>query len=144
MTEQNFDNHAKFVKGYHIVLTLLLVAGFIGSIVYLWQQVSTGQGLLLPVLILILFIIGTLLGLYARQFPLKAQDRAIRAEESLRYYILTGKPVDSRLTMGQLIALRFAPDDELIPLAVRAANENLLPAEIKKAIKNWRADHHRL
>jgi hypothetical protein len=45
-------------------------------------------------------------------FALRAQDRAIRAEENLRHFILTGKPFDSRLRMSQIIALRFAPDDE--------------------------------
>jgi hypothetical protein len=78
-----------------------------------------------------------------RQFALKAQDRAIRAEESLRYFILTGKAIDSRITMGQIIALRFAPDEEFVLLTEKAAAEGLLPNDIKKEIKNWRADNHR-
>jgi len=46
--------------------------------------------------------------------------------------------------MKQIIALRFAPDDEFVILADRAIKENLSPVEIKKEIKNWRADHHRV
>ena len=81
---------------------------------------------------------------FMRTFPIKAQDRAIRAEEGLRYFILTRKPIDSRITMQQIAALRFAPDDELLPLVDRAVVENLSPNDIKKAIKNWKSDNHRV
>jgi hypothetical protein len=75
---------------------------------------------------------------------LKAQDRAIRAEENFRHFILSGKPFDSSITTGQIIALRFAGDDEFLQLAQKAANENLSPKEIKMLVKNWRADYHRV
>jgi hypothetical protein len=80
---------------------------------------------------------------YSRGFALRAQDRAIRAEENFRHYILTGKPLDSRLRMGQIIALRFASDAELPDLAKKAVEENMRSKEIKASIKNWRPDHHR-
>ena len=80
---------------------------------------------------------------YSRWFALRAQDRAIRVEENLRHYILSGKALDSRLRMGQVIALRFAPDDEFVDLANKAAEEGMHSAEIKKAIQNWKADHNR-
>lgn len=80
---------------------------------------------------------------YARVFALRAQDRAIRAEENFRYYLLTGKAFPRELAMGQIIALRFAPDEELAELVTRAINEKMKSKEIKAAIKNWRADHHR-
>ena len=79
-----------------------------------------------------------------RVFPLKAQDRAIRAEEALRYFILTGKPLDKRLTIGQITALRFASDEEFLPLVDRSLAENLSSKDIKQAIKNWRPDYHRV
>ncbi|MBK6950691.1 MAG: hypothetical protein IPH24_01250 [Crocinitomicaceae bacterium] len=85
-----------------------------------------------------------LIGVLARMFGLKAQDRAIRAEESLRYFILTGKPISKNLRLGQIIALRFASDEEFVALAARAENENLKSKEIKQAIKNWRGDYHRV
>jgi len=72
-----------------------------------------------------------------------AQDRAIRAEENLRYFALTGKLLDSRLTISQIIALRFAPDNELLALTDRALKENLSSTAIKKAIQHWKADHYR-
>jgi hypothetical protein len=80
---------------------------------------------------------------YIRSFPLKAQDRAIRAEENLRHYVLTGKLLDSRLRISQVIALRFASDDEFVALAKKAAEEGLNNDAIKREIRTWRADHHR-
>ncbi|MCP5111202.1 MAG: hypothetical protein GY953_10235, partial [bacterium] len=80
----------------------------------------------------------------ARLFPLKAQDRAIRAEENLRHYVLTGKLLDPQLTTRQVVGLRFAADEEFVELAQKAAAENLSEDAIKKAIKNWRADTYRV
>lgn len=79
-----------------------------------------------------------------RTYALKAQDRAIRAEENLRHFILTGKPFDSRLNIRQIIALRFASDEELPSLAKKAAEESLRSKQIKEEIKNWRADNYRI
>ena len=81
---------------------------------------------------------------YVRSFPLKAQDRAIRAEENLRYFKLTGKLFDDKLKMSQIIALRFASDNELTGLTEKAIKENLSNSEIKKQITNWRADFERV
>jgi hypothetical protein len=81
---------------------------------------------------------------YARVFALKAQDRAIRAEENFRHYLLTGKPFDKELRLSQIIALRFASDAEMPGLAKKAVAEKLSQKEIKQAITNWRADHHRV
>lgn len=81
---------------------------------------------------------------FNRGFALKAQDRAIRAEENLRHFALTGRLLDKRLRTGQIIALRFADDTEFLILSEKAANENMKPNEIKKAIINWKADHYRV
>jgi len=143
MNEQNFANHARFVKGFHFVLSLMLFAGIVGSSINIWVQLSKGESVFSAVLITLLFICCMFLFAFTRQFPLKVQDRAIRAEESLRYFILTGKPIDSRISIQQIIALRFAPDEEFIELTEKALNENLTPKEIKKAIKKWRPDFHR-
>jgi hypothetical protein len=80
---------------------------------------------------------------YLRIFALKAQDRAIRAEENFRHYLATGKVFPKELRMGQIIALRFASDDEFVALTTKAIAENLSNKEIKGLIKNWKADHDR-
>jgi hypothetical protein len=85
-----------------------------------------------------------LLYIFVRTFPLKAQDRAIRAEEQLRHYVLTGKLLDSRLTIRQIVALRFASNEEFAALAQRAADQSLSPDAIKREVKQWRADLYRV
>lgn len=144
MNQQNFANHRRYVKGYHFLLTSLLFIGIIMSIVNIIRHQPNAGGFISAVLIALLFVCAMLMSRFIRTFPLKAQDRAIRAEESLRYFILTRKPIDSRITIQQIAALRFAPDDELLPLVDRAAAENLSPDDIKKAIKNWKSDTHRV
>ena len=50
----------------------------------------------------------------------------------------------TELKLNQIIALRFASDEELVTLTERAIKENLTSKEIKMAIKNWKADHNRV
>ena len=92
----------------------------------------------------LLFFIAFILGVLVRTYALKVQDRAIRAEESLRYFMLTGKPLDSRLRLGQIIALRFASDEEFPELARQAVDKSMTGKQIKESISQWRADHHRV
>ena len=143
METQNYSNHPRFVKGYHIVLSLLLIVGLILSVINFFRHLHFA-GLASSALIVWIFVCLLFCSWFLRAFPLKAQDRAIRAEESLRYFILTGKAIDKRITIAQIIALRFASDEEFLPLVDRAATENLTPKQIKEAIKNWRADYHRV
>jgi hypothetical protein len=143
MSAQNYKNHRRFVPGFHIVLACLLFVGFAASVINIATYQVSVAGYFNSVLIAILFICAMLLFWFCRQFPLKAQDRAIRAEESLRYFILTGKALDRRLSVGQIAALRFAGDPEFVELVSRTMTESLSPDMIKKAIKDWRADHHR-
>ena len=144
MTTQNYASHAKYVTGYHIVLFLILVLTLIGSAVNLYHSIGDHQRLYSAALILVLTFCVLLLSYYARAFPLKAQDRAIRAEENLRHFVMTGKLLDARLSALQIVALRFASDGEFVALAARAANENLAPKDIKQAVKTWRADEYRV
>jgi hypothetical protein len=142
MEEQSYKKHAQLVPMYHIVLFGILAITLIGSLVNLY--LSWADHARLSALIVLLTIATLILTFLARVFPLKAQDRAIRAEESLRYFILSGKRIDPRLTMSQFIALRFASDGEFVQLAQRAADENMSRDAIKQAVKNWRADYDRV
>jgi hypothetical protein len=141
MQQQNYKNHAQIVPGFHIATYLAVIALIIGSFVNLFN--SAHENLYSASLICLISLILASLCFYARSFALKAQDRAIRAEENFRYFVLTNRTMDSRLTLSQVIALRFASDEEFPALAQKAANEKLSSKEIKKQIKNWRGDYHR-
>lgn len=138
---QSFKSHSRYVPGYHFGVLFLLLIVFIGSIVNIAN--STHENLYSASLLTALTVAVTVGFFYARSFALKAQDRAIRAEENLRYFAATGKLLDKKLSIRQVIALRFADDEEFVALANRAAAENLSSKEIKQAIANWRADNHR-
>ncbi len=144
MQEQNFKNHAQLVPGYHVVLAGILFLSLVGAVVNLVKSIDNHGNLYSAALLVVVFVALIMLHWYARVFALKAQDRAIRAEENLRHFALTGKLLDSRLSIRQVIALRFASDVEFVDLARRAAAENLAAKDIKLAIKNWRADYHRV
>ncbi|MDX1503786.1 MAG: DUF6526 family protein [Thermoanaerobaculia bacterium] len=141
---QTYANHRRYVPLYHYVLTLLLLAALGGSIWLLTRALGQGEGRLAAGLILLLVLISLLNGAFVRIWALKAQDRAIRAEESLRHYLLTGQPLDPRLTIRQIIGLRFASDGELAALARRAAEEGLSEEQIKREVTQWRADDYRV
>jgi len=142
MREQNFRNHSRYIILWTFITPLILLAILGGSIVNL--ILADAHTHYSAALILLISVVLIIIYWYARRFALVAQDRAIRAEENLRYFILTGKPFDSRLRMSQIIALRFASDDEFPGLAKKAVEENLRSKEIKAAIQKWKADHHRV
>ena len=141
MNEQNFKNHGRYIPLWHFITPLLLVAILGGSIVNLIH--ADAHTHYSAALILLISVVLIIIYWYSRAFALKAQDRAIRAEENFRHFILTGKPLDSRVRMSQIIALRFAPDEEFVELAKKAVEKDLSQKEIKQEIKNWKADHHR-
>ena len=141
---QNYANHTRFDPVYHRILFPVLLLTLIGAGVNFGKSWGDHERIYSASLILVLTACTTMLALYARIFPLKAQDRAIRAEENLRHYVLTGKLLDPRLSVRQVVSLRFASDAEFPALAARAAADSISPKEIKQAIKNWRADEYRV
>jgi len=143
MTTQNYANHTRYVPLFHFVLAPILLLTLVGSIVNFVTSLGDHERLYSASLIVVLTLCAGLLFFYCRTFPLKAQDRAIRAEENLRHFALTGKLLDRRLTLSQIIALRFAPDEEFLDLARKAADASMPAKAIKMAIKNWKADYDR-
>jgi len=143
MTEQNFANHTRFVPAYHFFAVPVFVANFVWSLFRLRTLGFSFAGvfgvLVAAALVVLVFV--------ARLFALAVQDRVVRLEEQLRYARLLPADLLARtaeLTMGQVIALRFASDAELPALARKVLDEKLAERKaIKQLIKNWKPDYLR-
>lgn len=141
--QQNFANHVRWYPLVHFVITPLLLFNLIWQIFRLYQEQSwdRAENLMMAAVFLMMSVA-------ARLQSLKAQDRVIRLEEALRYRDVL--PPDLRekasgLRTGQMIALRFAPDEELPELVRRAlTGEFKNNKELKSAVKNWRGDYLRV
>jgi Family of unknown function (DUF6526) len=143
MAEQSYEKHAKFVPMFHGVLFGLIVIALLGSLVNLYRHIGDERGRTTVVLLVIMSFAMLLQFFFSRVFAMKVQDRAIRAEENFRHFVLTGKPLDHRLNLKQIVGLRFASDGEFADLARKAADENLSMDDIKKSVKHWRPDYDR-
>lgn len=136
---QSFENHTKFVPGFHLVTLAILVANFGWNLQHMVRASSADS------LIAFFTSVGLLLlWYYARIFALAVQDRVIRLEMQLRMQQVLPADLRSRIsefTVGQLIALRFASDAELPALARKVLDEKLTDRKaIKKLIQNWQPD----
>ena len=139
---QSFENHTRIVPVYHLLTLGIFVINLVWSIYRLFQVPSVDS--LISLLLAAAFI---LLLLYARSFALRVQDRVIRLEMQLRLKGLLPPDLQGRIpefTPRQLIALRFASDEELPELCRSVLRDNITEAKaIKKMIRNWQADYLR-
>jgi hypothetical protein len=142
---QSLKNHTRYHPPFHFVIIPLLLLNLIFSIyitVHNWPGYQHTHLWNIVMAIVFLLMAGN-----ARESAMKAQDRVIRLEERLRLHALlpeADRAHINELTTRQLIALRFASDDELPALAHQALTKNMEPKAIKQAIVNWRGDHHRI
>jgi len=144
MEEQSYAKHTQIVPMYHIVLLGLIAVAFIGSLYNFYEHMYVSGQRTTDALLVIITFAMFLQFVFSRVFALKAQDRAIRAEENLRHFVLSGKLLDPRLNIKQIIGLRFASDGEFVELARKAADESLSMDAIKKSVKQWRPDTYRV
>lgn len=144
-SSQSYAHHTRWDPPFHFFILPVFVAAVIVAIVHLVMHFNHHplHGALLVVLAL-----AALLAVFKiRLNALKVQDRVIRLEERLRLAALLPEPLRSRipeLTVGQLVALRFASDGELPGLVQKTLNENLSKDDIKKSIQKWRPDDWRV
>lgn len=143
MATQTYATHRQVVPVYLITAAVLLLT-LIGACVNLYESWGDHVVFYSASLLVVTIACVIVCCFLARTFALKAQDRAIRSEENLRHYVLTGRLLDPRLEVKQIIALRFASDGEMPDLAKRAAQDHLSPDDIKKSVKNWRPDTYRV
>jgi hypothetical protein len=140
---QNYHNHAKVVPLYVYFVLPVLFANIGLAAMDAVRDLSTRS-----VVALLVAMALALTAVYARTFALKAQDRVIRLEMRLRLRELLPAELRPRIdefTVDQLVALRFAGDEELPALASTTLRDDLRDRRtIKKMVRDWRADHARL
>ncbi len=143
---QNFNNHTRYFPLHHFVITPLALVFFFWTcyrIFLAWSLVAWYEHIysIIPAVVILLLPILT------RIYALKNQDRIIRLEVRQRYFELSGmafRDKERKLRLSQIVALRFASDEELIPLVNRTIKEKMRSEEIKKSIKNWQEDKRRV
>ncbi len=144
MEKQDYHNHIFYYWPHHGGFYAMIIISFILSGLGIWQY---GLWPLWAMIELCIFMI-LYLGFMTRQhYALGNQNRTVRLELRLRYYILTQKrleAIESKLTFKQLAALRFASDADLPSLIDAAVSENLTPDQIKKRIHVWLPDTMRV
>jgi len=141
---QTYANHARLIPLFHYVLFGILVIHLGWSV---WGLIRMRSFSFDPIMDLLIALALLLFFWYARMFPLTVQDRVIRLEMRLRLREVLPEDLRGRiadLEPGQLIALRFASDEELPELVRQVLEEGLRSrAEIKKRIKDWQPDYLR-
>jgi hypothetical protein len=143
MAEQNFSNHVRWVPVYHFFVLPVFVLNFGWSIFRLIRPEFSWDGVIHLLTAAALFVFA----INARVFALAVQDRVIRIEERQRLARLLPEDLRPRIgefTKSQLVALRFASDEELPGLARKVLNDKVADIKaIKQMVKNWRADYMR-
>lgn len=136
---QSFDNHVRRPPGMYIFAGVVLVANLVSRLAAMRHGITFGS------ILNVLLAFALLLSLfYARAFALTVQDRLIRLEMRLRLAELLPSDLRSRIaefTLSQMVAMRFASDEELPMLARQVLDEKLTDRkQIKQRIKSWQAD----
>jgi hypothetical protein len=141
-TPQNYQNHTRYDPPYHFFVLMVALAAVPFSLWSLWKQ--PGLASVAHVIAGCALVVAVL---KIRTYPLKVQDRLIRLEERMRLQQLLPEKTRSRigeLTESQLVALRFASDEELPDLVEKVLAGRMESKEIKKTIRNWRPDNFRV
>ncbi len=140
---QTYGTHRRFIPAYHFFALPVLFINIVIAAIRVARDPRAMTGWQVVVALALFTAI-----LLLRFMAVRAQDRIIRLEERTRLERLVPSDLRGRiadLTPSQLVALRFAPDDEVPELTRRALNGELkTQGDIKRAIHNWRADHLRV
>lgn len=143
MQPQSFANHTRWHAPFHFFVLPVILGNFVWSIVAFVRAPGWDSGGWV-----VLSLALVMLTVFVRTNSLKVQDRVIRLEETLRYQRVLSPALSEKcnaLTPRQIVALRFAGDDELEELVTAVVSGKLTSSkDIKQAIKNWRADTFRV
>ena len=113
-TPQTFANHVRFDPAFHYFLLPVFAISWVLSVVFLVRHPG-----FLHFWVVVFNTALIVAVIRFRQYALKVQDRVIRLEERLRLATLLPdslRPQIAKLTERQLIALRFASDEEVATL----------------------------
>lgn len=152
MQTQNYANHTRIDRGRtYMFLVLLIITIFAGTVFipdaiawiqHPWFDRTNVFGYLIPALVLIAIRIGVL---KLRTYAKILQDRIIRQEVNFRYYVATWKILSESVTISQIVALRFAGDNEFVVLVDKViAKPSLSNKEIKQMVADWKGDYNRV
>ena len=140
MAEQSYESHA-----HRPIPTALTALFAVTALVLMYGQMFRGWETRDEAIMVIIFAVFTL-GAISRLYTVALQDRIIMLETKVRCAELlpAGRDADlAKLSKQQIVALRFASDDELGALLERAARDGMAPKDIKASIRTWRPDPHR-
>ncbi len=145
MKTQNYKNHRKFYPPHHFIyLPVLILLEVLGIYKILNDEPNQLIWILFSILIFLLFYLAFML---RQHYALGLQNRLVRLEFKQRYFEIFGRrsdEIEEKLNFGQIAALRFTYDDEFKELLNKVIHENISGDEIKKSIKSWRPDLHRI
>lgn len=139
---QTFKNHTRLLPPFHFFVLPVLFINFLNEIRHVYLAPSRHFAWTLVEAAALLT-----LGLLARTMAITVQNRVIRLEMRLR--LKDALPFDlhgriNELTPKQLVALRFASDDEMPALVRDVLAGNLVTQKaIKERVKNWQGDYLR-
>jgi len=142
--QQTYANHVRYHAPFHYFLSPLMLLLLVWSVVQVVRH--PGWETVMGLVLTLVLVVTTFL---TRVYAMKVQDRVIRLEEHLRFARLlpaeTARQATEKIPLRLVIALRFAPDEELPGLIARVLDGSLAqPAEVKKAIQSWRGDYWRV
>ncbi len=141
-SQQDFAHHTRWDPLYHFFVIPALFVTTVGFLIVFFKHPNIHTGWMV-----VLYVALVIWGFKTRMYALKVQDRVIRLEERLRLACVLSDRLRGRigeLSESQLIALRFASDDELEGLAEETMDKKLSAKEIKERIKQWRPDEWRI
>lgn len=140
---QTYENHVRHDKVVYTVLAIYLIVLIVAV-----AGIITDNPRVVGVAVVLAVVGGLLAAVNSRTYATKLQDRIVRLE--MRLHLRQVLPDElaadvMEFKLSQLVALRFASDDELPELARKVLDENITKgSDIKKMIRDWQADWHRV
>ena len=140
---QSYKSHRRYIPVYHFFVLPIIAINVVVEAVRLARFPTLYHAWVLLVAVALAVFVN-----FPRFMSARVQDRVIRLEERMRLGRLLPEELQGRiddLRPSQLVALRFASDEEVPGLARRVFDGELTKSDqIKKEIRTWRPDYLRM